>query len=32
LIRQDVEKNCNRPDVRAILSGHQSLLWKIACS
>jgi hypothetical protein len=24
LIRQDVEKNCNRPDVRATPSGHQS--------
>jgi hypothetical protein len=26
LIRQDVEKNCNRPDIRATPSGHQSLL------
>jgi hypothetical protein len=29
LIRQDVEKNCNCPDVRATSSGRQSLLWKL---
>jgi hypothetical protein len=29
LIRQDVEKNCNRSDVRATPSGRQSLLWKL---
>jgi len=29
LIRQDVEKNCNRSDVRVTLSERQSLLWKL---
>jgi hypothetical protein len=29
LIRQDMEKNCNRPDVRATPSRRQSLLWKL---
>jgi hypothetical protein len=29
LIRQDVEKNCNRLDVWATLSKRQSLLWKL---
>lgn len=28
-IGQGVEKNCNRPDVRATPSGCQSLLWKL---
>jgi hypothetical protein len=29
LIRQDVEKICNRPNVRVTPSGCQSLLWKL---
>jgi hypothetical protein len=29
LVRQDVEKNCNHPNVRATPSGCQSLLWKL---
>jgi hypothetical protein len=29
LIRQDVEKNCNCPDVRVTPSGRQSVLWKL---
>jgi hypothetical protein len=29
LIRQDMEKNCNHPDVRATPFGSQSLLWKL---
>jgi hypothetical protein len=32
LIRQDVEKNCNRLDVKATPSGHQSLLWKFCAA
>jgi hypothetical protein len=32
LIRQDVEKKCNRPDVRATPSGRQSLLWKLSAA
>jgi hypothetical protein len=29
LIRQDVEKNCTHPDIRATPFGCQSLLWKL---
>jgi hypothetical protein len=29
LIRQDMKKNCYRPDVRATPFGCQSLLWKL---
>jgi len=29
LIRQDVEENCNRPNIKATMSGRQSLLWKL---
>jgi hypothetical protein len=29
LIRQEVEKNSNRPDVKATPSGRHSLLWKL---
>jgi hypothetical protein len=32
LIRQDVEKNCNHPDVRAKPSRRQSLLWKLSAT
>jgi hypothetical protein len=32
LIRQDVEKNCNRPDIRATPSERQSLLWKLCAA
>jgi hypothetical protein len=32
LIRQDVEKNCNRSDVRATPSKRRSLLWKLCAA
>jgi hypothetical protein len=32
LIRQDVEKNCNRPEVRVTPSERWSLLWKLCAT